>query len=213
MVTVGSERKTYVIHKSFVKSSAFLAAALTGKWQEAKAGTVSLNDVETKHFDRYVHWLYSGRILLDSGDVIPLEPAKKDDSEAFLFGLDLYVLGYYLLDRRFRDSIVDCLLKLVKGSSRYPDRRSIYRIWDKTPEISPMKTLIVDCWAQHVRARVGITPSSLNSTCTITTRTRRPACAICKYNIVLIWILHHRPSQNKSNTCLQTLSSACFRRS
>lgn len=151
LVKAGQERKNYILHKSLVKSSDFLAKALSGDWQQAEDGTITAPGIESRHFDHYAQWLYTGKIPLESSEKsVRGDSSANDNSDDYILLMDLYLLGYFLLDVTFRNCIIDTLLKIGDRDNTYPDERSINRIWDKNPQNAPIKDLMINHWASDV---------------------------------------------------------------
>lgn len=97
--------KEFTVHKSFaVKSSRLLRAALNPDhgWKEAHDKRVPLPEVEPVDFEWYLEWVYTGHLT-------PREEDGKHNRGATL--IRLYILGDYLDDAKFCNSIMDIVSK------------------------------------------------------------------------------------------------------
>lgn len=142
-VLVGEQPKSYTLHKCFAtKSSEFFVKATNGRWKEGKDKSVPLPDCMPEIFDIYLHWLYTGSIVLN----ITEDDEDRGTSEINEL-MHLYVLGNFLLDRPFRNVIVDRTLEVNRLYKKYPGSEAINIIWPETPADCQMQRLILRFWA------------------------------------------------------------------
>lgn len=149
--------KTVVIPRSLaIKTSGLFRTAFADVWKEGMEDTISLPDVYVKEFCAYTHWLYTGKfpMLQEPAGVCELRLDRKDAwiQSVFARHVELYALAEYLGDLECQNQIMNktIVLSFAKYSAkrRYPGESCIHYIWDKLPESSPMKRLILEFWAK-----------------------------------------------------------------
>jgi hypothetical protein len=146
-VFVGNATQPVYVHQEVIaRSSQFFYKALTGEFQE-KDGTVRLFGEELEQFKMYTQWLYSGLIAMHTGD----SDEDKNGPEPLLrlqslCLVDLYILGDVVQDDRFRNAVIDALLK---GMDHYKCLLAflVDKIELHLPCSSPLYKLVVDIWA------------------------------------------------------------------
>lgn len=174
IVHVGEEEKPYVLHKSLTISSGFFTAAFSGSWQEAASGAIKIRDFEPKHFDHYAEWLYTSEISLGALSDPPIRSSTdKNLGIHYMMLMDLYAMGYFLLDGAFRNCIVDTLLKAGDKFNMHPCHRCVDNVWDRIPQAAPLKDLIISHWANGITILVSIIRAASGGT------SRKAPCSIC----------------------------------
>lgn len=78
--------------------------------------------------------------------------------------MDLYVVGYFLLDVTFRNCVVDTLLKSGDKYYTYPGYHTVGPVWEKIPPNARMRELIINHWANRVEVPVSILTPTVKST-------------------------------------------------
>ena len=153
-VLVGREQQPFVLHKDTIKSSDFLTTGFSGNWQEARDRTITVHDFEPEHFQIYAQWLYTKAFPLMV--VGPPAYGKYDQalSERFIFMAELYTMGFFLLDRAFRNAVINDIIMKCELENMYPNGSDTERIWNMTPEDCRLKDLLIDFWARDVRPEV-----------------------------------------------------------
>ena len=114
-VLVGKEKAKYTLHKSYAtRKSVFIQTATSGKWVEATTQQVELPETKTARFEQYIHWLYEKEVLLEStsGFEYIKDVAIVLSQEQLL---ELYVLGYFLMDTSFRNDVVERLSNMSRS--------------------------------------------------------------------------------------------------
>jgi hypothetical protein len=119
-------------------SSKFFKAACSERWIEGRAKKVSLPEVEPAIFRSYVAWLYSGDYQLE---------ASKDDTtrvkdSALDKGVELYLLGDFLNDIRFRNKMMEKLAS--HDLLRVPSLSQLGKLWEHTTPNSPLRKMFVE---------------------------------------------------------------------
>ncbi|KAF2710164.1 hypothetical protein K504DRAFT_343782, partial [Pleomassaria siparia CBS 279.74] len=112
------------------KSSPFFKAALGRNWAEKQDGIVRLPTHSAKTFQVYNQWLYRRWIY----------PPATGDWPCLV---DAYLLGEYLQDMNFTDTIMDTMLTLL-GRVSLEAYKDIQKIYNNTKYGSPLRRLVVD---------------------------------------------------------------------
>ena len=136
----GKEKRDFNIHKTILcNASSYFKAALGGTWQEAKKQKFDFADECFDVFDRFQQWLYSGRILEDDETSTAL-------SWDVLFGIYIFAekRGVPKLQNEVIDTIIDKYTATEAASVH-----SFRRIYDETPESSPLRRLLIDYTARR----------------------------------------------------------------
>lgn len=147
IVLVGSEKKTFVVHKNIVcQSSRFFRAATTGQWKKATKKTVPLPDIKPEIFGAYVGWLYTGDIDVKASPDIKYN-ASMDWPTLAEIQLKLtgaFCLGDYLQDSKFRNSVVDEFKAVVEGGKKVLTPNTKQYLWNHVNQDSQLMDMIVD---------------------------------------------------------------------
>lgn len=135
------------------KTSDFFKSATSGTWKEASEKAIKLPETTPLQFDTYINWLYTGEIPFAKSS----EPfANNNERRAFAIGsydrlMELYEMGYFLLDATFRNAVVTATLEVRSKTSVYPGVTALRTIWGKTPHGCSMKRLIMRFWAKWIK--------------------------------------------------------------
>ncbi|KAH6875204.1 hypothetical protein BKA58DRAFT_409709 [Alternaria rosae] len=71
-VFIGPKKKRYIVHKDVIcYHSEYFRAAFNGRWKEFEEG-VTLEDVEVKVFNLFVHWLYAKKLPTGSKSLLEI---------------------------------------------------------------------------------------------------------------------------------------------
>ena len=130
----GDSKQDFNVAEFFaVKSSQFMQTALGGDWKESHEKRVSLPKVRASDFEVYLEWLYTGHV------VALVRP--RDRGPALL---RLYLLGDFLVDDRFCNTVMDvtigeCSTPLLEF---YP--QDINFVWSETTSGSRIRRVLVD---------------------------------------------------------------------
>ena len=153
-MVVGKEEKTYYLHHSVGKTSDFLTSAIIDNGEETGTEKIKLPHVDTKSFDLYVHWLYTGTLLLTDLGKAPVD--KMADHKPFADKryarlMHLYVLAHDILDRAFQNVLITARLETYsQAGDIWPGISAIKILWDRTPTGCMMKRLILRFWAHRL---------------------------------------------------------------
>jgi hypothetical protein len=114
-VRVGPEGQhtDFTVHEQLIcASSEFFKAAMGREWRESEERLVRLLSCQAKAFQIYVQWLYSGRLYASQcgGPELKIEAEKCN----FMQG---YLLGDYLQDINYKDTLLDALREWVQTLS------------------------------------------------------------------------------------------------
>lgn len=137
-------RKSFTVHEDLVrKSSPFFEAALSRDWTEAKERTVKLPEHSARAFELYMNWLYSSQSLVK----VSWDLSHKVMEESWSDLLESYLLGEYLQDTNFKDTIIDSMLEWTKDcdfDSCHVPATFAAKIYEKTTFGSPLRSLLLD---------------------------------------------------------------------
>ncbi|GIZ49937.1 hypothetical protein CKM354_001295300 [Cercospora kikuchii] len=147
-VGAGDESQRWTIHEKLLcKDSAFFRAATKEEWTPREDGIIAMPDDDPHAFEIYVQWLYGGKLLVQARDMDP----KKSRELRLL--VESFILGEKLQDRVFQHATIDSLIACVND---YDQEGTVYfpaghadRVYEATPENSPLRSLIVDMFVYH----------------------------------------------------------------
>ena len=141
---------SYVVHEQLLCEYApFFQAATKDVWKGDKDPTIPLKEDSPDIVSLYVHWIYTNRIL-------SRDSASEGSCDEIGLLVDAFVFGEKLQDGRFKDAIIDAIIKSTNpsngsGCTWYPGLTEIKHAYEGTPSGSPLRRLIVDCWALNGR--------------------------------------------------------------
>ncbi|KAI9794682.1 MAG: hypothetical protein M1833_007398 [Piccolia ochrophora] len=136
-VKVGSEEdeQEYTMHKSLICAhSDFFRAACMGSFKESVGGVVCLPDGNPAAFERFLVWLYDGRI--------PSISISWSDDDAWSHMICLYILGDQLQVRSFQNAVLGTLGPSV--IHRTASIGHVNKAFEKTPPRSPLRKIIIE---------------------------------------------------------------------
>jgi len=143
-VVVGTHGVSFPVHESLIcLSSEFFRNARKPEWSAGKPQVVDLIDEVPVVFEVYLHWLYFK--TLPTVGIYNDHKCPEFESLA-----RCYVLGEMLIDKKFKNAIVDALtdiLEEMKDEMIIPGSFEINIIYAGTTEGSPGRKLMVDIWA------------------------------------------------------------------
>lgn len=66
--------------------SEYFSAALNGSWKEAEENSITLNDIDPKTFEVFVHWLYIQKIATEGevDDMLETYPSDEHDDDPYI---------------------------------------------------------------------------------------------------------------------------------
>lgn len=136
ILCVGPRSKEFTVHKSVATSSyKFIRAALSNDWKEAKDKRIQLANFAVRHFEIYLHWLYTKQLASQSeGDL---------DYELLI---PLYHIGDYLMDSNFCRHVLQALVDYRYMRNTVPNPQDISLVWQQTTEESPLRKVIRELW-------------------------------------------------------------------
>ncbi|KAF2664377.1 hypothetical protein BT63DRAFT_460677 [Microthyrium microscopicum] len=140
-VLVGPQSTPFLMHKELLCThSPFFAAALNGSFAEATSQTVTLADVEPKHFEHVVLWFYTQRLE-------NTEYFYKDGKPTYFALLDIYSLADRLTIEGMRNAIVDRMAELAERTNSVPTPSDTYILYETIRDNAPIRRLILDLFA------------------------------------------------------------------
>jgi hypothetical protein len=138
-VLVGDKKQLFTVYKDVIcASSKFFKAACSERWIEGKEKKVSLPEVEPALFRSYVAWLYSGNYQLgvSKDDTVDAQDSALDT------GVELYLLGDFLNDIRFRNKVMG---KLASNDlRRFPTLSKLEKVWERLSPNSLLRKMYVE---------------------------------------------------------------------
>ncbi|KAG7004696.1 hypothetical protein G7Y79_00024g056460 [Physcia stellaris] len=139
-IEVGPTKTVFQLHKGLLCNvAAYFRAALEGAFIEAQQQKIEMPDEDPEIFKRFQYWLYTGSLLDDTipgGDI--LMPSVLAD--IFIFA---EARGIPSLQNAAIDALID---QRYLSPPRLP-HRCLHRIYDNTPEDSPLRKLVVAMYA------------------------------------------------------------------
>jgi hypothetical protein len=112
-----------------------MQTTFSGEWRESHERSVSLPETKLVDFEVYLEWLYTGHVVtLDN--MRDLGPTL----------LRLYLLGDFLIDDRFCNTVIDALIGDSQAADPWLlfDSATIDSLWNKTMPGSEMRKVLVD---------------------------------------------------------------------
>ena len=149
VLLVGETAKRIVVHENILcSSSEFFKAAAASPWKELVEKMIALPEIAENVFMIYVSWLYvDGLDVFDSSKHNDLAAAS-DHSEAaqssFRNILESYILGDFLGDKKFPNSLLDKLIEVSETTQKLPSPSTIMEYWLRLPERSSIRRPLVD---------------------------------------------------------------------
>lgn len=152
-VRVGKESlrsSIFILHRELlIGRSEYFKAALKGEWKTKETDetmlvltTIDLDDDDPAIFSIYAEWLHSGVICSTSAG------SQQYDTE-FKTLVRAYILGDKLVDRGFKNTIIDAFIEKIHSDRRF-DLEHPRLIYDNTPRQSPLRRLLVDIYVWQV---------------------------------------------------------------
>lgn len=149
-----SKHEDFTVHETLIKkTSEFMRATLNGEWKESKDRLIKLPDVEPANFRLYVQWLYTERLhTITPGDPTSLGSAIAEEIKELYLLVDLYILGNYILDNTFMDTVSDAIVRWSQQMGSFRSRAAVWAhgpAYKKLPATSPLRRLLPDiaAWA------------------------------------------------------------------
>lgn len=149
-VFVGAGAERFVAHRgSLTKSSPLFQATLSSRWKESRETKVHLPDQDPIAFSIYLNWLYGGFVaLLQDGEEIVTwmdEEGKQLEypGDRFKRLIQSYILGAYIQDDEFCNSIVNSYFELSKATEDCPGVDECNLAFDQLIDTSPMRLLVL----------------------------------------------------------------------
>lgn len=141
-ILVGPRKSTFYLAPSILKKAgAYFASALKKEWMEGQERTIELEDEDPRHFQIYAEWLYTGTIFCKN------ERAAKGITLSLL--VNLYIFGDKRLDFAFQNRVIDAIIATIESEQQGFGARDINNVWDRTPERSPIRSLMIDWCVFH----------------------------------------------------------------
>ncbi|KAH4300166.1 hypothetical protein HBH64_098990 [Parastagonospora nodorum] len=146
-VRVGAEPKhtDFSVHESLIRlSSPFFEAALSREWKESQERIVKLPEGNAHAFRIYVHWLYTSQLC----SKLQFNHVSLNDGQWEWANLVKgYLLGDYLQDIDFKDSVMDAMIdwgnEAARECSDAPPHSSI-EVYQQTGKTSPLRRIVLD---------------------------------------------------------------------
>ena len=137
-ITVGPQNTSFNVHRALLTHhSPFFAAALDGAFAKSRSQIVHLPDVEPKHFEHVVLWLYTG-CLEDKRFFF------KDNKPTFFTLLDLYALADRLDVEGMRNALCDRIALLAEETNSVPTPADTHILCEGVRESAPVRALVLD---------------------------------------------------------------------
>ncbi|KAI4936770.1 uncharacterized protein J4E92_001495 [Alternaria infectoria] len=139
IIEVGPDGNKYYVQKAFlVHYSEYFSKALSGTWEEAKNGVVTLTDVLPGVFNLFVEWLYTQHLPSNYSQI-----ADGTTSNEQKWMLRLYVFADRFAVAALRTAMNRAMVKKFNKPSPAPYQSVIYA-FDNLPSTDPLLDLLVD---------------------------------------------------------------------
>lgn len=110
---------------------------LANDWKEAHERRINLPEAQPEMLEIYLHWIYTGHLIVEN-------TRKRTVSWQLV---KLYILGDYLNDAAFCESVINRIVDRSQGSEGVdPNHVAITLAWDSTPTDSPLRLVIKELW-------------------------------------------------------------------
>jgi len=162
LVGRGERSRNFVLHElMFVSRSPFFEAATSARWRSASTGPVTLPDDGPDVFAAYSQVAYSGRLAYIHEEPETWDEAKTD--EAFAHVIKAYILADKLGDLMTANMIIEELIALIEVTKLLPSPRVEKLVYDRTPESSQLRRLLVSYLVHEVDLETYLTIDRLAS--------------------------------------------------
>lgn len=140
-----TETEEFSVHEQLVcTSSDFFKGALNHGFKESSDRVIPLSEFKPESFKIYLQWLYTGGIFTRQPDSAK-EIASQENCRLF----EAYIMGEYLCDTNFQDTIMDALLDKWLNEDKYAVSFLLARVAQETSETSQLRRLLIDVIAEE----------------------------------------------------------------
>lgn len=148
---VGHEEKSFLVHEGVItKRSDFFRAACNHDFKESRERTIRLPTMSVATFENFLHWLYTGEVLVMTADEDG--PDDRDGHIRFVRLAKLYVAADIFDARVLRNHVIDEMVNLTSITNRTPGIGAIRVAYNMTPSTSKLRQLIVDNYLCGLKA-------------------------------------------------------------
>lgn len=132
----------FLVHKDIIcAKSKFFVAACSKSWLEGQEKQVKLPEVDASLFQSYLTWIYCGQLNITCFSNEDINKLSCQSSRTVAKYLELCFLGDVLDDVHLRNKV---LQTLVLGADNMLHVQTVQRVWEKTPNNSPVRRMMVD---------------------------------------------------------------------
>ncbi|KAF1950265.1 hypothetical protein CC80DRAFT_554493 [Byssothecium circinans] len=163
-VVVGLEgqSQTFFVHERLVTDrAAFFEKALHGQWKESDDKIVELPDDSSTVFFTYLQLLYTGKMPIKAKTGRHDEKVSRQEYDILV---ELYVLAEKFQDVETRNVAIDAMIAKSRIERSVPGMYNVQRVFDDTPEGSPLRKFVIDLCAdigseQQLHTNCGLPPA------------------------------------------------------
>jgi hypothetical protein len=155
MITlVGPDEREYHVHQDLLCAhSPYFAAASRKDWKEGQEHRIPLLCDNFTAVGLYVQWIYCGKIFSRPGTAEGEDQDGQPYSELRLL-VEALIFGEKIQDGAFKDAVIDSLIASINTPGKddkcwYPSGSMVDRVYEGTPEGSPLRRLMVDIHVNH----------------------------------------------------------------
>ncbi|KAF2706562.1 hypothetical protein K504DRAFT_504685 [Pleomassaria siparia CBS 279.74] len=160
-VVVGLEgqSQTFFVHERLVTDRApFFQRAINEELRDSDDKIIELPDDSPTVFFTYLQLLYTGKLPIK---VKNLRQDNKDARHEYDILVELYVLAEKFEDVETRNIAIDAMIAKSRTERSVPGMYNVQRIFDDTSDESPLRTFVVDLYAeigneQHLHTKCGL---------------------------------------------------------
>lgn len=154
-VLVGNEEKPFLVHEGVVTNhSKFFYAACNGGFKESNDRTVRLPATSVSTFENFLHWLYTGEVLVMNEEDVDNDESRKGVKRNKRLA-ELCVAADLLDVRGLRNNIIDAVMALRACTNVFPCGSCLEVIYDQLPPNAKLRQLVVDMYLENKNQELG----------------------------------------------------------
>ncbi|KAL2069722.1 hypothetical protein VTL71DRAFT_14401 [Oculimacula yallundae] len=136
-IQVGEDVQDFGVHKDLICHYApYFKAAFNSGFEESNTGILKLPETKVEVFELFNTWLYTQSLWNGEDD--------EESWPSFEHLIELYVFADMARVPQLMNYVIDTLVAISDLSECLPDDDVLSFGWEKTPESSPLRRLIVD---------------------------------------------------------------------
>ena len=122
----------------------FFEKALHGQWKESDDKVIELPDDSPTVFFTYLQLLYTSKLPIKAKNTRQDDKVSRHEYDILV---ELYVLAEKFQDVETRNIAMDAMIAKSRSERSVPGMYNVQRIFDDTPEGSPLRKFVTDLYA------------------------------------------------------------------